>query len=225
MTMTLFPPAQAALKQLQTGNARYVAGASSHPRRDTAHRVDTVKAGQHPSAAVITCSDSRVPVELILHQGIGDVFVIRVAGNVCGPFEIASVEYAVAHLEVPLVVMLGHTHCGAVQAALAAEESAEPAQGYVAALLAEIQPALEQTRRRFGKLPPEAFATEVVRANIYCGIQNLLRKSLALRTAGAQDQVALIGALYDLESGKIEWLGPHPHQQDLLQPPPGNPAV
>lgn len=217
--MTLFPAAQAALKQLQSGNTRYIAGASMHPRRDTSHRLTTVQEGQHPCAAVITCSDSRVPVELILHQGIGDVFVVCVAGNVCGPFEIASVEYAISHLEVPLVVMLGHTHCGAVQAAIAAENDDEPPEGHMAALLAEIQPALEQTRQRFGKLPPEAFVTEVVRANIYCGVETLIRKSLALRTAAEQQQVALIGALYDLESGMIDWLGPHPHQVDLLQPP------
>ena len=217
--MTLFPAAQAALKQLQSGNARYVAGASTHPRRDTARRLGTVQEGQHPCAAVITCSDSRVPVELILHQGIGDVFVIRVAGNVCGPFEIASVEYAVSHLEVPLVVMLGHTHCGAVQAAIAAEDGNEPTQGHMAALLGEIQPALERTRQHFGKLPPEAFVTEVVRANIYCGIETLFRESSVLRGDAEREQVALIGALYDLENGKIDWLGPHPCQVDLLQPP------
>ena len=219
--MNLFPAAQTALKQLQTGNARFVAGASMHPRRDASHRRGTVKEGQHPCAAVVTCSDSRVPVELILHQGIGDVFVVSVAGNVCGPFEIASIEYAVAHLNVPLVVVLGHTHCGAVQATIAAEESGDPPQGHTAALLGEIQPALAQVRARFGKLPLEALVTEVVRANIFCGIEALWRGSPDLRAAVAQEQTSLIGALYDLESGKIEWLGPHPYQADWLQAPAG----
>ena len=215
--MPLFPAAQTALQQLQAGNARYVAGASAHPRRDASHRRAAVQQGQHPCAAVITCADSRVPVELILHQGIGDVFAVCVAGNVCGPFEIASIEYAVSHLEVPLVVVLGHTHCGAVEAALAAEDAEEPAQGHMAALLGEIKPALVQVRERFGKLPRAAMINEVVRANIFCGIEALFRGSLPLRTAVTTEQAAMIGALYDLESGQIDWLGPHPYQADWLQ--------
>ena len=106
--------ADEALRLLKEGNSRYVDGKPQHPRQDRARRALTAAQGQHPLAAVLTCSDSRVPAEIIFDQGIGDLFVVRVAGNVAATDEIGSIEYAVDHLATPLVVVLGHTQCGAV---------------------------------------------------------------------------------------------------------------
>ena len=108
--------ADEAMRVLKEGNARYVEGKLQHPHQDRARRALTAAQGQHPLATVLTCSDSRAPAEIIFDQGIGDIFVVRVAGNVAATDEIGSIEYAVDHLAVPLVVVLGHSQCGAVTA-------------------------------------------------------------------------------------------------------------
>src|SRR4030042_6060834 len=105
--------ADEAMRILKAGNARYVEGKPQHPHQDRARRALTAAQGQHPLAAILTCSDSRVPAEIIFDQGIGDIFVVRVAGNVAATDEVASIEYAVYMRAVPLVVGLGHTQCGA----------------------------------------------------------------------------------------------------------------
>ncbi len=108
--------ADEALKMLKDGNARFVEGKATHPHQDAARRALTAGQGQHPVATVLSCSDSRAPVELLFDQGIGDLFVVRVAGNVAATDEIGSMEYAVDHLNTPVVVVLGHSQCGAVTA-------------------------------------------------------------------------------------------------------------
>src|SRR3989339_1416872 len=110
--------ADEAMRVLKAGNARYVEGKLQHPHQDRVRWALTAAQGQHPLAAVLTCSDSRAPAEIIFDQGIGDIFVIRVAGNVAATDEIGSLEYAVDHLAAPLVVVLGHSQCGAVGAVL-----------------------------------------------------------------------------------------------------------
>lgn len=116
-----------AMKKLQEGNERYVAGKSTQPNQSQARRQETAK-GQHPFATVLACSDSREPVEIIFDGGIGDIFVIRVAGNVVDTIEVGSIEYGVANLHTPVVLVLGHTHCGAVAAAV----KEVPVQGSIA---------------------------------------------------------------------------------------------
>ncbi|MBK9205444.1 MAG: hypothetical protein IPL73_24075 [Candidatus Obscuribacter sp.] len=108
----------AALKSLKAGNARYIDGKSIHPRIDAERRRATALEGQTPIAAVLGCADSRVPPEIVFDQGFADLFVVRVAGNVCAMPELASIEYSVAALKVPLIVVFGHTKCGAVEAAI-----------------------------------------------------------------------------------------------------------
>jgi carbonic anhydrase len=129
--------ADAVLKELAAGNARYVAGKLTLATATPARRAEVVR-GQHPKAIVLGCSDSRVPPELLFDQGIGDLFVVRVAGNVAAPDTLGSVEYAAGHLGTPLVVVLGHTGCGAVAAACAGGH----AEGHVEAIVEEIRPAV-----------------------------------------------------------------------------------
>src|SRR5688572_3946938 len=106
----------ASLMLLKEGNARYASGKSQHPHLDAERRSSTVSQGQEPFATILACSDSRDPVELIFDRGVGDLFVVRVAGNVAGISELASVEYGVGHLNTPLLIVMGHTKCGAVTA-------------------------------------------------------------------------------------------------------------
>ena len=201
-----------ALERLQAGNARFVAGKSIHPHIDAARMVETVEKGQHPFATVITCSDSRVPVELLFDQGIGDVFVIRVAGNVCDVDEIGSIEYGVDHLATPLMVVLGHTHCGAVTAVVTNAEL----HGSIPPLVDNIKPAVEAARKEHPDLHGKDLVPYAVKANVWQAIDDLFKGSPATRKLVESGSLKVIGAIYDLANGKVEWLGEHPEQTRLL---------
>src|SRR6478672_9283937 len=135
------PSAAAVLRELKAGNDHHVAKQYQHPHQ-TAARQRELAGGQNPHAIVLSCADSRVAPEIILDQGLGDLFDIRVAGNVAGETELASIEYAAAHLHTPLLVVLGHQKCGAVTAASEPGET----EGHIPALLAFIRPAVEKAR-------------------------------------------------------------------------------
>src|SRR5688572_831747 len=140
--------ADQALKSLASGNERFVASTSEHPRTDQDRRRLTYSGGQHPIATVLSCSDSRAPVEIVFDQGIGDLFVVRVAGNVSDVDEIATIEYGVGHLHTPLIVVLGHTKCGAVTAVVDGAEL----HGNLALLVDNIIPAAEQAKHEHPEL-------------------------------------------------------------------------
>lgn len=187
-----------AMKLLEAGNARFVAGESKHPHEKPDHRL-ALERGQHPFAVVIGCADSRVPPELVFDQGLGDLFVIRVAGNVVDTDVAASVEYAVAHLGTKLVVVMGHTHCGAVTATLEhlTDAGEEPAE--VVSLLFQIEPATAGI--------PEGLSAEeriehVVRRNISLAVRRLERIP-ALHKCVKSDGVKIVGAVYDMHTGKV----------------------
>ncbi len=201
-----------ALARLKDGNARFASGKLTHPDTNAARRTDTAANGQHPFAAVVSCSDSRVPVELVFDQGMGDVFVIRVAGNVCGPSETGSVEYGVEHLGVPLVVVLGHKKCGAVTAAVTNAE----VSGGIATIVNLIRPAAASARAAHPELQGDSLVTEAVRANVWQSTESLLRGSEIVRAAVSEGKTRIVGAIYDLDSGQVEWLGPHPDEARLL---------
>ena len=137
---------EAAIQALKDGNARYITGKSSHPRIDPERRQATALEGQTPIAAILGCADSRVPPEIVFDQGFADLFVVRVAGNVCAMPELASIEYAVAVLKVPSIVVLGHTKCGAVDAAI----KNGPLPGSLPALIKMIRPAVEASENDKG---------------------------------------------------------------------------
>lgn len=205
-------PAEAQ-QRLAEGNARFVAGENTFPHFDAARRQETSHNGQHPFATVIACSDSRVPVEVLFDQGIGDVFVIRVAGNVSDTDEIGSIEYGVDHLGTPVMVVLGHTSCGAVTAVVTGAE----VHGSIPALVDNIEPAAARAKAAHPELEAEALVPFAVKENVWRSIADLLTHSPAVAERAADGRVLVVGAVYDLETGAVEWMGTHPAQKLLLE--------
>ena len=204
--------ADEALKMLKDGNGRYVEGKATHPHQDAARRALTAGQGQHPFAALLSCSDSRVPVELIFDQGIGDLFVVRVAGNVAATDEIGTMEYAVDHLGAPVLVVLGHSQCGAVTAAV--EGTKLP--GSMGVLVAPIKPAADKAKADNPGAATEALVNDAVKENVFQAMEDMLRKSPVIKARVKAGKARLVGAIYELDTGQVQWLGPHPNQEKLL---------
>jgi len=184
------------LAQLLAGNARYVAGKLLHPNQTRVRRAAVAKS-QHPFAIVLGCADSRVPPEVVFDQGLGDLFVVRVAGNIAEPATVASIEYAAEHLGVGLVVVLGHSRCGAVQAAVDGGE----APGHIGTLVTAISPPLEQTRDQ-----PGDRVENVVAANARLVAEQLRTSDPILSHLVRDGKLRVVAARYDLDSGKVEVL-------------------
>jgi len=206
---TAAPSANEALTALKDGNTRYIEGMPLHPHQDAARRTAVAK-GQNPIATVLTCSDSRVPVEVLFDQGIGDTFVVRVAGNVSDTDEIGSIEYGVGHLHTPLLLVLGHTSCGAVKAVV---EGAE-VHGSIPQLVDNIAPAVAKARE--GNLTGAALLAAAVKSNVWTSIDDLFKHSAEVRKLVQSGELTIVGGVYDLESGQVAWLGAHPEQARLL---------
>lgn len=185
-----------AWKELADGNSRCVAGKARHPHQDDARRKE-IAAGQHPIATVLSCSDSRVAPEVVFDQGLGDLFTIRVAGNVPTDDVIASVEYAAEHLGSRLIVVMGHQRCGAVDAAL----KGAVVEGHLAVLLDWIKPAVEMARSTEGDRLDFA-----VRANVRNVVEQLKKSQPILAGKIARGEVGVVGARYELDSGRVEVL-------------------
>lgn len=186
-------------EKMRAGNRRYVVG--QELRADiSAQRRRATAAAQHPYAAVLACSDSRVPVEYLFDMGVGDLFVVRVAGNVIGTQESASLEYAVEHMHVPLLLILGHTGCGAVSAAL----SGCRVGGAVGSLMKKIAPAVERAQSR-GLSGTDLMHAACVE-NVHQAISDLLSLSPAVKAAIDSGTVTVVGALYDIETGEVAGL-------------------
>jgi carbonic anhydrase len=210
--------ADEAMELLRGGNSRFVNGTPQHPYQNQERRTLTASQGQKPLAAVLACSDSRVPVEVVFDRGIGDIFVVRVAGNVAGADEIGSIEYAGEHLGAPLLVVLGHSQCGAVTAVV---EDA-PLHGSMPALEDKIKPAVEKAAKDNPGLSGGALVGPAIKDNVWQAMEDLFHQSQIIRDRVKAGQMKVVGALYDIESGKVEWLGPHPAQDKLLGiAPPG----
>lgn len=187
--------ADEAWEELMKGNERYIAGESAD--KDMVSRRVEVESGQHPFVTVITCSDSRVPPELLFDQGLGDIFVIRTAGNVVGPIVLGSIEYGVEHLHTPLLIVLGHQHCGAVTAAVESE-----AEGNIGTILEEIHPAVETAKGT--EKAGEELVEEAVDENVKLAIQNTLNQSSVVHELYESGELKIVGAKYFLDSGKVE---------------------
>ena len=192
--------ADEALKRLKDGNARFVTGEARFSTRKEAH-VD-LAAGQSPYATILGCSDSRVPPELIFDAGFGELFVIRVAGNVLGPAILGTLQYASTHLRTPLFVVLGHEGCGAVDATIALKTAGVVQKSKIHFLLREILPALDGLDLR---QPPEALLRAAVEANVRETVRELLATEEA-RERVEEGHMKLVGAVYELESGKARFL-------------------
>ncbi len=194
-----------AIARLSAGNARFASGRrsrSADATDDAEERTLTAK-GQHPFAAVLTCSDSRLPPELIFDQSIGDIFVVRNAGNVAEPVGEGSLEYGVEHLGVRLIVVLGHAACGAVKAVSGTEQ---PLPGNLAAIQRNM-PGLQAYAATIAKTGKDPMPAAVAR-NASDQAEALLRESEALRKAAEHGTIAIVPAVYDIESGLIEFLPP-----------------
>jgi carbonic anhydrase len=191
----------AVLARLRDGNARFAASHSESGSVSAEKREELAVGGQHPLACIITCSDSRVPPEILFDQSLGDLFVIRLAGNVVSPEATASAEYAVEHLHVPVVVVLGHSNCGAVRAALDAgnHETAGP----MGELLAYIRPALDAVKAK-GFVEAEWY-TATINENARRGAEELLRGSRVIDEAAQAGRVTVLSAVYDLHDGTVHW--------------------
>lgn len=204
-------PAEA-IKRLTEGNQRFAAGSATNPRCDQARRSETAEHGQHPFATVLSCSDSRVSPELLFDQGIGDLFAVRVAGNVADTDEIGTIEYGVGHLHTPLLVVMGHSSCGAVAAAAGGAEL----EGSLPELVDNIEPAIRETRKANPAARSNLLFARAVEANVFQSIQDILERSGELRELAKEGKVKIVGAVYDLGSGNVRWLGSHPEQSALL---------
>ncbi len=204
---------QRVLLSLMAGNRRFATGHAVHPHAERARIRETGWHGQHPQAVVLACADSRVCPEILFDQGVGDLFTIRVAGNVGNEDEAASVEYAADHLEVPVCVVLGHTGCGAVTAVV----RKEPLHGSFDHLLAHTREAVGALRKKRPDLTGTALLDEAVRANIWEAIEDLLQESPALVERARTGKLRIVGAVYDTRSGKVHWMGRHPRENALLK--------
>ena len=189
-----------ALTWLIEGNDRFVEGKSKHMHESALWR-ERLTQEQRPFATIIGCSDSRVPIELIFDQGFGDLFIIRVAGNVLGPDERGSIAYAVAHLHTPLILVLGHEGCGAVTAAMLPDSIRQKEPVFLQELLNRIDPSLENIDRG---LPEEKRVAEGVEANVIWSVE-MLHDILAEHEEFKD--IVIAGAVYDLGTGEVRLIG------------------
>lgn len=193
------PPmsSDAALKKLIAGNARFVNGALTHPHQNIARLAETLN-GQHPFAVIFGCSDSRVAPEVIFDQGIGDLFTIRVAGNIPDNAGLGSIEYSVAELKVPLLCVLGHEKCGAVAAAVEKFKHGTTFPGDIEALAVAILPAVKKASHMPGDLLDNA-----VRENVKLVVQKMMASPI-VGAAHTAKTVKIVGARYGLKHGQVE---------------------
>jgi len=201
-----------ALQMLVDGNRRFVGGEATLPHADQMRRCETFAIGQHPFASILSCADSRVPPEILFDQGVGDLFVVRVAGNVADVDELATLEYGAAHLGSRLIVVMGHTKCGAVTAVV----DGAKVKGNLAGLLDNIVPAVANTKASNPELKGSPLVVKAIRANVYQSMADVFTNSPDLKAMIAEKKIKLVGAVYDIHGGTIDWLGEHPRQAELL---------
>ncbi len=189
-------PAEA-ISKLKEGNSRYTSGNLQHPGQTTERRTELAKT-QHPFAGIVSCSDSRVPPEIVFDQGLGDLFVVRVAGNVINDEGLGSVEYTVDHLGTRLILVLGHQSCGAVKAARETIAAKGKAPGHIESLVTAIRPAVEATAKDDLETTVKANVKNIVRA---------LRSSTPILKAKVDSgEIQVIGGYYSLDTGAVTFL-------------------
>lgn len=195
-----------ALARLKDGNRRFVSGVRSLEALLAPMRRTEFVAGQKPFAVILGCSDSRVPVEMVFDQGVGDLFVIRVAGNIVAPSQVGSVEFAAQQFGTRLVVVLGHTRCGAVQATLEAlQRPGERHSLNLLSIVARIRPSVEALLETDLKHDADALARQAVRANVRVSASQLRHGSEMLEKMIREDGLLIVGAEYSLETGAVEF--------------------
>ena len=193
--------AEAALARLKYGNARFVGGNATRPRQDTERRKE-LAAGQHPHATILSCVDSRVPPEIVFDHGLGDLFVIRTAGQVVDHAVLGSIQYGVHELHIPLLVVMGHSKCGAVKATVeAVEKNAAPSGTDIDALVTAIKPAVDEAKGENA-----ADLLDVAINKNVSGVVSRLRTANVLLSAIAEKHLTVVGARYELATGAVTFL-------------------
>jgi len=200
-------PKRSALDELLAGNQRFVAGQSRHPHQDAARRAETAQ-GQHPFAVIVGCADSRVPPELVFDCGLGDLFVVRVAGDVCEEAALGSIEYAVEHLGARTIVVLGHERCGAVGATLEGGELPGHMRAFASAIAPNIRASGETGDKRDDKLGDKL--DRAVRANARAIAHQLATCAPILAEFVHKGELKVVAARYDLDTGMVEVLDDAP---------------
>ncbi|MGY3146254.1 carbonic anhydrase [Bradyrhizobium sp. USDA 3397] len=190
---------KASLERLMEGNARYVQGVSRGG--DFRHERKALVGGQNPYAAVLTCADSRIVPEYVFNSGLGDLFVCRVAGNFANDETIASMEYAVAVLNTPLILVLGHDRCGAVGAAIKSLKDDTTLPGHIPSLVAALAPAVKASSQESG----DALAN-AIRQNVAENVYKLISAAPLLKSAVEQNRLKVVGGLYRLDTGRVDLL-------------------
>ena len=189
-------PAEA-ISKLKEGNGRYTSGSLQHPGQTTERRKELANV-QHPFAAIVSCSDSRVPPEIVFDQGLGDLFIVRVAGNVINDEGMGSIEYTVDHLGTRLILVLGHQSCGAVKAARETIAAKGKAPGHIESLVTAIKPAVEATAK-------DDLDT-TVKANVKNVVQALRSSTPILKAKVDSGEIQVIGGYYSLDTGAVTFL-------------------
>jgi carbonic anhydrase len=188
------------LKRLLAGNRRFVKGKLEHPGRDAARRVEIAE-GQKPFAIVLGCADSRVPPEVVFDQGLGDVFVVRVAGNTANdPLVVGSIEYAATTFGSVVLMVLGHDHCGAVKAAIEVAIKGKTLPGDIGAVVEPILPAVEQVRNA----PESELLDQATRLNIQRTVDALKSADSLITELVSSEKLKVVGSEYKLKTGKID---------------------
>ncbi len=199
-------PAREGLQRLREGNARFVSDVRSRNALTSRIQRNELTAGQEPFAIILGCSDSRVPVETVFDQGFGDLFVIRVAGNIVASSQIGSVEFAAARFRTPLVVILGHSRCGAVSATL--EELMQPTDSHsqgMRSIVDRIRPSVTELLTTELRHDPESLVEQAVRANVRASANHLRYGSAVLEQLIQKDGLLVVGAEYSLETGVVDF--------------------
>jgi carbonic anhydrase len=202
-------PAREALERLREGNLRFAANVRGSDAFVSHTRRAELASGQQPFAIILGCSDSRVPAEIVFDQGLGDLFVIRVAGNIVAPSQVGSVEFSAARYFTRLVVVLGHSQCGAILATL--EELLTPSENQshnLRAIVDRVRPSVEGLLHTELRHDSDALVREAVRANIRASVDHLRHGSQVLEELIQREGLLIVGAEYSLESGVVEFFEP-----------------
>jgi carbonic anhydrase len=206
------------LRRLRDGNRHFEAGTiRGGTINDESRRMELV-AGQNPFAVILGCSDSRVPAEIVFNQGLGDLFVIRVAGNIVAPSQVGSVEFAVERFGTRLVVVLGHSNCGAILATL--EELERPSESRSAnlnSIVDRVRPSVETLLETDLRNKPEELVHQAVRANIRASAHHLRHGSRLLEQLIQNDELLVVGAEYSLETGVVDFFDGIPRTAAVMQ--------
>ena len=204
-----------AWRMLAAGNERFARNLVLHPHVDAERRRDLVRV-EEPWAAVVGCSDSRITPETVFDQGLGDLFVLRNSGNIIKTeVEVGSLEYAVEHLGVRLIVVLGHSKCEAVTAAVQGVRKDE--HNSMDELAADLKAPVDEARDKVGGLSGEALVDESIERNVLFEMKQLLKLSPVIADKVASGKIKVVGGIYRLENSRVQWLGEHPSEKAVIE--------